>query len=293
MSLRPGIYGEISADRYYADELNDEPTLNASVLKHLIKQSPRHAWTEHPKLNPDWEPHVASKFDVGTAAHEIFLLGNDDHVHVVEADSWRTKAAQEVRDRARAEGLVPLLTHQWQDVSAMLTALREQLPKLDVDPPMFVEGKAEQTLIWRDRGVLCRARIDWLHGSLQAVDDLKSCGGSASPLVWASKTLFGMQAEIQAAFTTRGIRAVAGVNTEFRFLACETHPPYAISPVRLSPRALELANAQIDRGLDTWKRCLKEDRWPSYPGRIVDAEPPAWTLWEAEDAQDVAAEVAA
>lgn len=288
MTVREGIYGEISAERYYADELNEEPTLNASVLKHLIKQSPRHAWTEHPKLNPAYEPVADKKFDVGTAAHEIFLLGNDQRVHVVDADSWRTKAAQEVRDRARAEGLVPLLADQWVRVSAMLTALREQLPKLDVDPPMFVEGKAEQTMVWRDRGVLCRARIDWLHGSLQAVDDLKTCSGSASPLVWASRTLWGMQAEIQAAFTIRGIKAVAGVDTEFRFLACETHPPYAISPVRLGPQALEFANDRIDGGLDLWKRCLKENRWPSYPTRLVDADPPAWALWDASEAEDVA-----
>jgi hypothetical protein len=290
MSVRPGIYGEIPAEAYYADALNEQPTLNASVLKLLLKASPRHAWTAHPKLNPEYAPKVAAKFDVGLAAHEVFLLGNDDRVFVLppQFKDWRKDEAQEVRARARAEGMVPLLAHQWQDVSVMLTALREQLPGLDVDPPMFVEGKAEQTLVWRDQGVLCRARIDWLHGSLQAVDDLKTCSGSASPLVWASRTLWGMQAEIQAAFTIRGIEAVSGVKPEFRFLACETHPPYAISPVRLGPRAVEFANEQIDRGLELWKRCLKEDRWPSYPARIVDADPPSWMLWEASDLEDIA-----
>lgn len=288
--MKPGVY-DTDAAAYYADQIGDQVTLNPTVCKALIKSSPLHAWTIHPRLNPEYREETDSKFDVGTAAHGIFLQGHDHLVHVVEANDWRTKAAQEVRDRAREEGLIPLLRKDWLKVSAMLQALREQLPLLELDggPGMFTDGKPEQTLVWKDRGVWCRTRMDWLHDDLAYLDDLKTTKASASPLSWASRTLWGMQAEIQATMTIRGIKAVTGREPEFRFLACECKPPYAISPVRLGPSAIELANRQIDHALDEWRECLKADRWPSYPRRIIDADPPSWTLWEVEAAEEVAA----
>src|SRR6185312_7953062 len=259
--MKPGVY-DLDATRYYADDLADVPTLNATVAKLLIKASPRHAWTAHPRLNPEYERSEDKKFDLGTAAHEIFLLDNAERVAVVDAADWRSKAAQAVRDQAREEGMVPLLAEQWKQVNAMLDALRAQLPGLEADPPMFVGGKPEQTIVWEDDyGVICRARLDYLHDDYAACDDMKTTKGSASPLQWASRTLFGMQAEIQAALTIRGVRKLTGVTPDFRFLAVETRPPYGISAVRLGPAAVEMANHQIDRALGKWKRCLETGVW--------------------------------
>lgn len=290
--MKPGIY-DLDAARYYADDLTDGPTLNATVCKLLIKSSPRHAWTAHPRLNPNYAPDTDKKFDVGSAAHELFLLDDDSRVAVVDAADWRTNAAKAVRDQAREEGMIPLLAHQWAEVHAMLEALRAQLPGLEVDPPMFVGGKPEQTIVWTDDyGVKCRARLDYLHDDNRACDDMKTCKGSASPIAWASRTLFGMQAEIQACLTVRGIKKLTGVTPEFRFLAVETRPPFGISPVRLGPSAIAMANHQIDTALVKWKRCLESEVWPSYPPVIVDAEPPAWVeseMWAAEQLGEVAA----
>jgi hypothetical protein len=290
--MKPGIHS-ITPDAYYADSFTEEPSLNGTVAKLLISDSPRHAWTAHPKLNPAYEEKVASKFDVGTAAHEVFLLGNDDRVHVVEANDWRTKAAQEVRDRARAEGLIPLLTDQWQQVSAMLTALRAQLPGIDADPPLFAAGKPEQTLIWRDRGVLCRARLDWLHDSLECCDDLKSAGRTANPHVWTRTTMWSIGADIQSAFTLRGLKAALGVDSTFRFVIAETHEPYAIAAVTLSSQALALANAKIDVALERWKECLRTDAWPAYPPHVLTVDPPPWAETQWWEAQELEKEMAA
>lgn len=291
--MKPGIHN-IAPAVYYSDAIADEPSLNATVLKAMIAESPLHAWTQHPRLNPDYVETTASKFDIGTAAHEIFLLGNDQLVHVVDANDWRTKAAQEVRERAREEGLVPLLRHEWVRVSVALTALRERLPRIDThgEPGLFTAGKAEQTLIWRDREVLCRARIDWLHDDLSTVDDLKtvpSAKATANPHTWSRRTMFSIQADIQAAFTLRGLRAALGVESTFRFVIAETHPPYAISAVSPSTQTLELANAKIDAGLERWKRCLESGQWPSFPAHVLTVDPPPWmeTQWfEAQQLDD-------
>jgi hypothetical protein len=90
---------------------------------------------------------------------------------------------------------------------------------------------------------------------------------------------------VQAVFTMRGIKALTGDTPEFRFLPCETKPPFAISAVRLGPAAIEMASHNIDRALEKWKRCLATDVWPSYTTAVVDADPPPWAesqMWEAE-----------
>lgn len=283
--MKDGIY-DLDAARYYADDLDSEPTLNASVLKLVIARSARHGWSAHPRLNPAHAPKPERKFDLGTVAHDVFLLDDDSRVAVVEAADWRTNAAKAVRDQAREENMVPLLVHEWTAVHQMLDALRDQLPGLELDPPMFVGGRPEQTIIWTDdHDVRCRARLDYLHDDFKACDDLKTCKGSAAPQAWAARTLFGMQAEIQAALTMRGVEKLTGITPEFRFLAVETSPPYGVCPVRLAPSALALAYDQIERGLLKWRRCLDSGIWPSYPPAIVDAEPPGWVQQADWDAQ--------
>ena len=50
--MKPGIYG-MSEDCYHADPA-DAPSLSASIAKILIAETPLHAWTAHPKLNPNF-----------------------------------------------------------------------------------------------------------------------------------------------------------------------------------------------------------------------------------------------
>lgn len=291
--MKPGVHN-LDAETYYADALDEEPSLNATVLKEIIDRSPRHAWTAHPRLNPGYAEKVASRFDVGTAAHEVFLLGNDQRVHIVDAADWRTKLAQEVRDRARAEGLVPLLTREWERVSEMLTALRAQLPRIDCngEPGLFTAGKPEQTLVWRDRGVLCRARLDWLHDDLSCADDLKTAP-SASPYTWSRHTMFSIGADIQAAFTLRGLLASLQVQSTFRFVICETQAPHAVAAVTPSAQSLALANAKIDVALERWKTCLESRNWPGYPSHILTVDPPPWAETQWWEQQQVADEIEA
>jgi PDDEXK-like domain of unknown function (DUF3799) len=300
--MKPGVY-TVPAAAYYADQIKDsEPSLNASVLKHLITDTPKHAWTHHPRLNPAYQEKGAAKFDVGTTAHALFLQGetitlNDDAFTIDDADvrvatqasvdgkpfalivsaaDWRTKAAQQVRDHARDRGLVPLLTDQWLQTQALAQRLRRQLPLIEADPPLFTAGKAEQVLVWRDEGVLCRARLDWLHDSLECVDDLKTTAATANPHTWARTTMWNIGADIQAAFTLRGLRSALGVDSTFRFLIAEVNEPYAVAAVTPGPQALALSNAKIDAGLARWRRCLADNAWPAFPPQILTIDPPEW-----------------
>jgi hypothetical protein len=174
------MIADLAAADYHADLTKDVPTLSSSIANLLINRSPLHAWTAHPRLNPNFVPVDDSKYDVGTVAHSLLLEGTAN-VDVCDFADWRTKDAREARDISRANGRTPLLAHQFEEVMGMCNAVAAQLQAFDVDPIPLTAGKPEQTMVWQDAqtGVWCRARIDWLHDDLSAIDDLKTTTRSA------------------------------------------------------------------------------------------------------------------
>ena len=274
-TLAEGIH-DMAADQYHADPC-EQPSLSSSIARLMLTHSPAHARAAQPRLNPDYVREEDEKFDVGTVAHALLLQGIEA-VRVVDAPDWRTKAAKEERDEARALGITPLLAKQWDGVQQMVAAVRDQLASFDCDPPLLTDGEPEKTLIWREEnGVWCRARLDWLHTSGYAADDLKTTTRSANPEQWA-RSLFNTGYDVQACFYLRGIQQTTGKHADFRFVVCETAPPYAVSVVSLAPDAVELARAKVKWAINEWARCLESGVWPSYPTRVAFAEAPAWEL---------------
>jgi hypothetical protein len=288
MTLELGIH-DIPADRYHADQIGDEPSLSRSIAHKILSQSPLHAWHAHPRLNPDRQPIESGTLDNGSAAHALLFEGVE--AFVVDADSWRTNAAKEQRAQARKDGLIPLLAHQAEEVNRMVSAIAAQLDQLDVTPRPFTDGKPEMTLVWRDRGVLCRARLDWLRDDFTFVDDLKSTGTTANPREWARRQIWGKGLDLQVAMYRRGVRVLKGIDAEFRFIVVENQVPYALSVVSLAPDALALADAKLDRALDVFRECRDTDLWPSYLPRVHYVEAPPWN--EAEWLEQQALEEAA
>lgn len=261
------------AEQYHADPC-EQPSLSSSIAKIICSASPLHAWTAHPRLNPNYTPEEAEKFDIGTAAHYLLLEGMPEIV-VIEAPDWRTNAAKDARDEARAAGKLPLLEKHWGAVQAMVEAARIQLEGISAAPPIFTDGKPEQMLVWDDGGVTCRARLDWLRDDHSAIDDYKTTSRTANPEAW-SRSLFGMGYDIQAAFYLRGLQALTGQQADWRWVVQETAPPYALSVVSLNPAALELADAKVIYALNRWRECLAANVWPGYPTEICYAELPGW-----------------
>jgi len=274
-----GLY-VIPATDYLADP-TPTPSLNSTLARILLAESPQHCWYASPRLNPDYVREEKTQFDIGTAAHALILEGDESGFELVEAADYRTKAAQAVRDSARANGRTPLLPYQLIEVRAMAEAVKLQLSEYERPIP-FTDGLPEQTIVWRDEGgVWCRGRLDWLHADRRTVDDLKSVGGSANPEQW-SRTLFSSGFDVQAALYLRGIKALFNVEAEFRFVLCETTPPYAVSVVGLAPEALDLADRKVKRAIALWQECLETNAWPGFPRRTVYADPPPWETarWE-------------
>lgn len=279
MNIPPktGLYAGIALADYLADPC-EGPSVSSSILHLICSRSPRHAWTAHPKLNPEYQRDEDTKFDLGTAAHHVLLEGGRDLV-VVAAPDWRTKEAQTRRDAARLAGKMPLLREQWDRVVELSAAIGPQLSQLEPPRPFSTPtGKPEQTLIWQEHGLWCRARPDWLHDDHRTVDDLKTTT-VANPIVF-SRVLFGLGYDIKAAWYQRGMKAVLGVETNVRFIVVETEPPYAVSCVALGPEALALAHKKIDYALGVWRTCLETNVWPGYPTATCYSDVPPWVASE-------------
>jgi hypothetical protein len=275
--VKAGIY-TLDATEYHADAIDKErPSLSASIAHLLISQTPRHAWTAHPRLNPDYAERHEDRFDVGTVAHALLLERRsvEEACVIVEAADWRTNAAKDARAEARADGKIALLAKQVEDVVAMLRATHEQLDAHDADPPLFDAGECEQTLVWKEDGITCRSRVDWLRNDHAAIDDLKTTSASADPTRW-SRTLFSIGSDVQTAFHLRGVRALTGTDAVMRYVVQETYPPYALSVCALGPAALAVGNDKVERAIALWRECLARDEWPAYPTEIAYAELPPW-----------------
>lgn len=268
----PGIYN-LTAEQYHADPVR-EPSLSSSIAKLLVVRTPRHAWTEHPRFNPDREDDEEHHFDIGTACHSL-ILNDPIKFAIITADSWRTKDAKDQRDAARLAGKLPLLEKHWDQVQAMAAAARAQLEMHEDASGAFLDGLPEQTLIWQEGAVWCRVRLDWLPASAHFFDDYKSTE-CADPDVF-QRQMINLGYDIQAAFYCRGIRALdICERPEFRFIVQEREPPHALCVISPLPGMIELAERKVEKALQLWAACRREGRWPGYPARTCYVGAPAY-----------------
>jgi hypothetical protein len=275
----------VPADEYHAG-VDDTPRLSASIAHILCTQSPLHAWTAHPRLNPHYARDDDPKFDVGRLAHSILLEG-DDITYVIHADDWRTKVAKEEREHARSLGKIPLLARHRDEVARMVDAVRDQLAGHEADPPLFTDGKPEQSLAWEEDGVSLKARLDWLRDDFSTTDDLKTTARSANPDAY-SRALFSVGGDVQAAFYLRAVEKITGERPVFRWVVVETAPPYALSVITPGADVLALGEAKVEWAIKRWRICMESDVWQAYGNYVHEAELPGWeeARWLEREARD-------
>jgi hypothetical protein len=283
---KPGCF-DIAADVYHSDPC-PQPSLSASIAVTLLDQSPRHAWTAHPRLNDASKAEEKGAFDLGAAAHALILEGKD-RVQVIDAADWRTKAAKEARANAYANGKHPLLPHQRDVVVAMAENCFQQLDLTEDCISALRGGAAEQTWIWRSGKTWIRCRPDWyIKDGPHVVYDYKTTGGSAHPDTW-SKRLYDFGSDLRAALYLEGAREILGWDDAvYRFVVQEDKAPFALSVIQLSPQAIDLGLRRWEKSLAIWAACVESDSWPGYPQQIAFIDAPPWeeTKWSERVGRD-------
>ena len=230
-------------------------------------------------------PVYKQVFDFGSAAHKL-VLGTGPELVVIDAEDWRTKAAREARDEARAFGKSPVLTHEYEQVKAMAAEIRwHPLAGRLFNP---ADGQAEVSLFWVDAEypVWRRARLDWLRPGTETrralIIDYKSAD-SASPDAFA-KSAANLGYHQQDAFYGDGVRAL-GLDDDpgFLFVVQEKTPPYLVTVCELTGVAREVGRQRNRRAIERFRDCREAGIWPGYSDGVEYISLPAWALRDLEE----------
>ncbi|MBM4819821.1 MULTISPECIES: PD-(D/E)XK nuclease-like domain-containing protein [Streptomyces] len=262
---KPGWVDGLPAEDYHADRT----TISSTGLRALLPPgcpAQFHYDREHPAA-------PKREFDLGNAVHAE-LLGEGAVLAPLDFDSYQTKAAQEARDEARADGRVPLLAKEWEQVQAMVAAVRSH----PIAGPLFAPGMgvAERSMYWTDpaTGVRCRIRPDWLRnretGGRLIVVDVKTARAVDPAALQRAVYEHGYHA--QAAFYLAGVKAL-GLHGDqepaFVFAFQSKTPPYLVHLVELDFPALTLGAARNERALRIYAECQRTGVWPGFNDQIT------------------------
>jgi hypothetical protein len=270
----PGIH-EMPQEAYFADPC-PTPSLSHSIAKKLLHQSPKHAYAAHPRLGSGLDDTPSSAMDDGSIVHAM-LLGNGSDIAPIDADDFRTKAAKEARDAARAAGQIPVLSHKLASLKMCAAAAKDQIMAHPDLRGFFEPGRSEAVLAWQEGDTWCRGMIDRLPDDQSLpVFDLKLTGLSASPEEWGNRMV--REYATQDAFYMRGLQAIGQKRPAFLFIVVEFDAPYGLSVMASAPSLRHIADVEVERAISAWKHCMKTQQWPGYPNFTAYVEAPSWAV---------------
>lgn len=279
--MKPGIHLGVTAANYHAD-CSEHPSLSSSIAQILLNESPRKAWFSHPRLNPHYVERHDDKFDMGLCSHAMLLEKDASNIVIAPFDDWRKKEAQEIRKSARAVGKTALLERHYDSVRKMVDTALAFIETTEIAEEWHA-AESEVTAIWTEgeaKPVYLRCRPDKLSRARRFIFDYKSTT-DASPEAF-SRQIVRMGYHVQDAFYRRGITSLTGEPAQFIFLAQSVEPPYECSLHGCDPALSEIADAEVERGVELWRACMKSGVWPSHDTRIHWATAPTYLLTEHE-----------
>lgn len=278
MILQPGMHLGVPHAVYHADP-SERPSLSSHMAGILLSKSPAHAHKAHPRLGGHRDNSTADQMK-NSVLHDLILGGGAEIVEV-DADDFRTKAAQAIRDQAIAEGKTPI-------IRAKLEALRKQADRVRACLPFTagVDCTTEATAIWTDEnGTPCRCRIDCLQGF--TVYDLKFFEGGTPRTVDLAAAQNGYF--VQAAANIEAVDTlVEGAMGRTRFVLVFVDPdePEIGTLYReVRGQALDIGRKRWTRAKSIWAGCLKSDKWPGFSTEVEEVKCPAWMANDEMDAQ--------
>jgi len=279
-TFRPGVYDGMPEDVYHGDPVPGGSLSSSGARKLLPPSCPaKFRWeTDNPPPPKDY-------FELGSAAHQQ-VLGVGPEIVVIKAPDWRTKAAKDERDAARAEGFLPLLPAEYEQVKAMAAAIRVHQAASGLFNPE--RGKGEQSLFWQDQaaGVWRRARLDWLPDpdarKRLIVADYKTT--AAGDLASIRKHVANFGYYQQADWYLDGVRALSlSADPAFVFIFQEKTPPYLITPVQLDADALTAGREVNREAINLYRACTERGEWPGYTAGIEVISLPPWAFRRLEE----------
>ncbi len=262
--MKPGIHADVEELTYHSDS-----AFSYSQAKTLLDNPARYKW----QLDNGGRPDTRA-FDYGHAAHAK-VLGVGLDIAVIDANDWRTKAAKDAAEAARAAGQVPILRAEAARVDDMAAAIEAHPEARRI---LATKGTPEASISWTDKdtGVQCRGRVDYLAETAAGLVNVDyKTTTDASPTGFA-KLAGRFRYHLQAATYEDGLRHITGDGAPCVLIAQEKEAPYLVG-------VYSFADWDLDRGLDLWRdaldllvKCRADDVWPGYPDTITQLALPSW-----------------
>lgn len=241
-----GLKEGISRHRYNAID-----ALNYSSMKYLL-ESPLHM-----KSRATFVPTDATDF--GNILDAIMC--NDKEVFVVSPyDNFRTKMAQEWRDKVRNDGFIiadPI------DVEACVRIHRSMMehPKTG---KVLSTAKKQLCIVGMLNNVAVKGLADLvvIQGKKCMIADLKTTN-DISDHAWQNK-VFSMDYHVQAATYTALMEANGYEVVSYKWLLAENCKPYDWRWVTFNKDDLEFSKKIVAQAVDLYRQCRAANTWPGY-----------------------------
>jgi len=269
MRIKPGIYPGVPFDEY-----KNWDAVNNSLLSTLLSRSPAHA--KEYKDNPP-EKTEAFYFGEGWHCHALEPKYFEERYAVAPICDKRTKEGKSIWAEfvETQNGKSIIKAEGYSLMQFMTEAIKRQVIH------RFIEkGEAEVCIVWNDKrtGLLCKARLDYVHRKQAVIIDLKSTRDASKDAF--SKAIYNYGYYQQGAWYCDGWRTLTDIMPAFTFLAVEKTPPYAPAAYELAAKDIIAGRLAYRKALKIYKDCLKTDTWPGYPDVVQMISMPEWALKE-------------
>jgi hypothetical protein len=266
------------------------PLLRQSIAKQLLK-CPFLGHYYHPDLGGHQTTDSKAKQD--GRLFEDLICGKLDGVHVIDADSYRTNAAQEARDAVLAQGGNPVLATAFDSIMATATTIRARIDALleQNGIPAIADCEQQTELVWESDGVACGGRTDLLHigANDYTIVDLKKMADIDPEGIQRAIHKWGF--DIQRAAYCEGVEKtypkLAG-RGQFVFVGYQISEPYFVVPFTLQGDWESVGKFKWDLAKKVWAKCLAANDWPDYADQYggmmsIGAKPWQLDCLEGED----------
>lgn len=255
------------------NDYKDAEGLNHSSLKNIFPpNTPLDFW---------WHKHHPRKpsesMDFGSAVHIAIFEHNrfDDAVTIAPECDRRTKAGKEEYNAfiESAAGKIILTLEQLDSCYYIIEACQGH-PLLR-DYLSMEGGKSEVSGFYSYRDVNLKFRTDFMIPSHKIILDLKTTKAGHDRAF--QRSVFDFCYHSQAAFYLLGMQEITGETwADFLWIALESSPPHKIYVYEPETSWLAHGMKLIDEGLDIYKECLKNNRYPGVAPEIRTLEIPRW-----------------
>jgi len=267
MIPKPGIYIDVLFSDYEKWE-----AINNSVLWTLISQSPLHA-----KEQMDNPPEPTEPFRIGRAFHTLLLEPRkfNRQYTIMPLCDCRTKEGKTIYEafKQNNDGKEILTQKDFDQLDVMGDAIKKQVIYRYIQ-----QGEAEVCIVWEDKktGLLCKARIDYVHRKHAILIDLKSTTDASK--YEFSKAIYNYGYFQQAAWYSDGWKILTGDEPCFVFLPVEKTPPYAVACYEVPEIDINAGRQSYRKALNIYAECVKKNEWPGYQKSVEFLGMPSWAL---------------